>query len=101
MTYYFIVGLIPYIILKVFVDPMNNERHCLGAITQNYPSCMALIVDGILAEIRRMCKNALHSKWFKMEEKLYCVNNTMIVRNDGLFMHIDVGYPGSFHNCTF
>jgi hypothetical protein len=47
-----------------------------------------------------MWENALHSKWFKTEEKFYCVNNTVIVCYDGLFMHIDIGYPGSFHNAT-
>lgn len=79
------------------MDPTNNERHCLGAITHNYPSCIG-IIDSVLVEIGRMWKNVLHSTWFNMEDTFYCINNTVIVSYDGLFMHIDVGYPGSFHN---
>jgi hypothetical protein len=32
---------------------------------------------------------------------MYAFNNTVVIDHDGLFIYIDPGYPGSFHdvNC--
>ena len=31
---------------------------------------------------------------------MYCFNNTVVVDHDGLFIYVDAGYPGSFHDIS-
>ena len=29
---------------------------------------------------------------------MYCFNNTVVVDHNGLFIYVDIGYPGKFHD---
>ena len=51
-------------------------------------------------KIRRPWKNPDHGKWFNGKKKLYSMNNVVIVDHHGLFIYIDPGYPGSFHDVS-
>ena len=31
---------------------------------------------------------------------MYCFNSTVVMDHDGLFIYIDPGYPGSFHDIS-
>ena len=43
----------------------------------------------------------LHCKLIKCRNIIYCMNNLVIVSHKDLFMHIDLCFPGSFHEVTF
>ena len=51
-------------------------------------------------KIRRPWKNPEHGKWFNRRKKMYCMNNVVIVDHHGLFIYVDPGYPGSFHDVS-
>lgn len=88
------------VILNMLLKGPNTEdRSCLGSLNHTFPDCIGFI-DDTLVEIGRMWKNALHSKGFNNSKKIYCMNNTVIVSHEGLFMHVDLGHPKSFHNIT-
>ncbi len=51
-----------------------------------FQGCIKFI-DGTLIEI---CKNNLdHRSWFNGCKKMYCMNNTMVLDHDGLFVYVD------------
>ena len=82
--------------------PSAEERRRLAART-DVKGCLGFI-DGTLVEIRRPSSKRLsdrHQMWYNGHMSMYCVSNTVIVDHDGLFIYIDPGYPGSFHdvNC--
>lgn len=79
--------------------PTESERRLSGTRLASFPGCIGYI-DGTLVEIRRPHRDALHSKWFNGRKKMYCVNNTVIVDHDGLFIYVDSGFPGSYHDVT-
>ena len=56
------------------------------------------IIDGVLVKIRRPRKNPEHGKWFNGCKKMYCMNNVVIVDHHGLFIYVNPGYTGLFHN---
>jgi len=35
-----------------------------------------------------------------MAEKMYSMNNTMVVDHRGIFIYLDIAYQGSFHDVT-
>jgi hypothetical protein len=65
----------------------------------HFPECIGFI-NGTLVEIRRPWDNLNHARWFNGRKKMYSMNNTVIIDHDGLFIHVDPGYPGSFHDVT-
>jgi len=79
--------------------PTEHERRAAGTRLADFPGCIGHI-DGTLVKIRRPHRDPLHSRWFNGRKKIYCVNNTVAVDHDGLFIFIDCGYPGSFHDIT-
>ena len=56
------------------------------------------IIDGTLVKICRPWKNLEHGKWFNGRKKMYYMNNVVIIDHHGLFIYVDLGYPGLFHD---
>lgn len=77
--------------------PGVPERVELGRVIPQLPGCIGF-VDGTLCRVRRPFENQMHSKWFQGRKKMYCLNSTVLVDHNGLFIHVDPGYPGSFHD---
>jgi len=72
----------------------------LAARLPEFQGCIGHI-DGTLVQIRRPSskdKKKLHKKWYNGRKAMYAFNNTVIIDHDGLFIYIDPGYPGSFHD---
>lgn len=70
-----------------------NERRPLGTLNPLFPSCIGLI-DGTLVEIHHPWNNPVHSKWFNRRKKMHCLNDTVVVSNEKLFLHLDLGFLG-------
>lgn len=79
--------------------PTAHERRIAGERLSEFPGCIGYI-DGTLVKIRRPHRDPQHGKWFNGRKKMYCVNNTVVVDHDGLFVYIDSGFPGSYHDIT-
>jgi len=79
--------------------PDPRERLVSGQRNLRFRGCIGLI-DGTLIKIRRPHSDPLHGRWFNGRKKMYCVNNTVVVDHDGLFIYVDCGYPGSFHDVS-
>jgi hypothetical protein len=77
--------------------PSAAERDRLGAMIPEFPRCIGFI-DGTLCKIRRPHNDDLATVWFNGRKKIYAVNNTVIIDHDGLFIYVDCGYPGSYHD---
>jgi hypothetical protein len=77
--------------------PTASERVLLGQRLENFRGCIG-IIDGTLCKIRRPWRDPNHAKWFNGRKKIYAVNNTVVVDHDGLFIYVDCGYPGSYHD---
>ena len=77
--------------------PNLQERERLGKNLRHFPGCIGFI-DGTLVELRRPWHNPNHTKWFNGRKKMYCMNNTVVVDHNGLFIHVDLGYPRSYHD---
>ncbi|KAL3700924.1 hypothetical protein R1sor_018946 [Riccia sorocarpa] len=79
--------------------PTREERRRLAATLPQFPGCIGFI-DGTLCKIRRPFQDPLHRNWYNGRKKIYSVNNTVVVDHSGLFIFIDSGYPGKFHDVS-
>ncbi|CAM6102317.1 unnamed protein product [Calypogeia fissa] len=79
--------------------PSVEDRRELGQHIPQLPGCIG-VVDGTLVRIRRPYENLRHQRWFQGRKKMYCMNSSVVVDHNGLFIYIDPGYPGSYHDCT-
>ena len=77
--------------------PTGEERERLRQHIPEFPGCIGFI-DGTLCKIWRPFKDPNHRIWFNGQKKIYAMNKTVIIDHDGLFIHVDCGYPGSFHD---
>ena len=77
--------------------PSAQQRLDLARTVPQLPGCIGFI-DGTLCQIRRPFNNPLHGNWFNGRKKMYCLNNTVVVDHNGLFVYVDIGYPGKFHD---
>jgi len=77
--------------------PNEHDRRMLGSRIPELPGCIGFI-DETLVEICRPHNNPQHGRWFNGRKKIYSLNNTVVVDHDGLFIFLDAGYPGSFHD---
>lgn len=75
--------------------PNEVERRRLSRLNPHFPGCIG-IIDGTLVKIRKPWNNPNHTKWFNGRKKMYCMNNTVVVSHEGLFIHLELGFPGSF-----
>ena len=79
--------------------PDSYEREELGQQHPDFEGCIGFI-DGTLVKIRRPYRDPDHSRFFNGRKKIYAMNNTVVVDHNGLFIYIDPGYPGSFHDVS-
>jgi hypothetical protein len=79
--------------------PTAAERQSAATRIPQFAGCIGY-VDGTLCKIRRPYKDPQHSRWFNGRKKIYSVNNTVVVDHDGLFIYIDSGFPGSYHDVS-
>ena len=77
--------------------PTAAERRELGrTLAMEFLGCLGFI-DGTLVEIR--CPvDPSHRRFFNGRKKIYSLNSTVVVDHNGLFIFVDPGYPGSFHD---
>lgn len=69
----------------------------LGQRLPQFEGCIGYI-DGTLVEIRRPWQNENHARWFNGRKKMYSMNNIVVIDHDGLFIHVDTSFPGSYHD---
>ena len=79
--------------------PNKLERQALAYIIPTFLGCIG-IIDGTLIKIRRRWKNPEHGKWFNGRKKMYSMNNVVIVDHHDLFIYVNPGYLGSFHDVS-
>lgn len=95
----FVASCINHAIANEITWPDEAERARLGRMNTHFSGCIG-IIDGTLVRIRHPYKNPDHAKWFNGRKKMYCMNNTVVVSHEGLFLHVDLGFPGSYHDVT-
>lgn len=39
-----------------------------------------------------------HKRYYNNRKKMYCFNNLVIIEHDGMFLYVDAGFAGSFHD---
>jgi DDE superfamily endonuclease len=81
--------------------PDEYRRAQLAQRLPEFPGCIGH-VDGTLCRINRPSDiGPDHRRYFNGRKHIYCFNNTVVVDHDGLFIFVDPGYAGSFHdvNC--
>lgn len=72
--------------------PNIAEKRMLGWKAPQFQG----FIDGTLIKIMRP-KIEDHRVFFNGRKKMYSLNNTVIVDHNGLFIHMDLGYIGSYH----
>ncbi len=89
---------------------LHQFHHCQWNLVAHYwgtssPCCAASqfegcigFIDGTFVKIRMPWNNPTHWSWFNGWKKMYCMNNTMVVNHHGLFIYLDLGYLGLFHD---
>jgi DDE superfamily endonuclease len=95
----FVCSVINAVLGNEITWPNENMRAVLANRIPGFRGCIGLI-DGTLCKIRRPYRNPDHARWFNGQKQLYSMNSTVIVDHDGLFIYVDPGYPGSFHDVT-
>jgi hypothetical protein len=75
----------------------SKERVRLGIHLCELPRCIRFI-DGTLVEICKPWQNEVHCTWFNGWKKIYAMNNIVFLDHQGLFIYINGGYLGSFHD---
>jgi hypothetical protein len=81
--------------------PEANRGAQLEQRLPDLPGCIGHL-DGTLCRINRPFDiGADHRRYYNGRKHIYCFNNTVVVDHDGLFIFVDPGYAGSFHdvNC--
>ncbi len=53
---------------------------------------------GILIKIHKPWNNVSHRSWFNECNKMYCMNNTMVLDHHGLSIYLNSGYSNFFHD---
>jgi hypothetical protein len=76
--------------------PDQNRRRLLGRVLPGFEGCIGHI-DGTLCRIRRPCIPE-HKKYYNNRKAMYCLNSVVVVDHDGLFIYVEAGYAGSYHD---
>ena len=80
--------------------PTAAERVVAGRREPDLEGCVGCI-EGTLCRIERPSTiGQRHIHYFNGRKKMYCMNSTVVIDHDGLFIDIDAGYAGSFHDVT-
>jgi hypothetical protein len=53
---------------------------------------------GTLIKIHKLWNNVFHKSWFNECNKMYCMNNTMVLDHHGLSIYLNSDYFSSFNN---
>lgn len=80
-----------------YCGPPKVERCRSDILNPHFLGCIG-IIDSTLVQVCYLYNNPLHSKWFHVRTKMYCVNNTLVVSHEGLFLHLNLGFMGLFHD---
>jgi hypothetical protein len=76
--------------------PTAPEGKELARRIPEFKSCIGFI-DGMLVKIGRPTRED-HCYWYNGRKATYAFNNTVVVDDNGMFIYVDPGYPGFFHN---
>ena len=82
--------------------PNQVERTQLGRRLAGFLGCIG-VIDGTLVQIPAPSaerRKEFRRLWYNGRKAMYCMNNTVVVDHNGLFIFIDPGYPGTFHDVT-
>ena len=81
--------------------PTADERRSLGEREPMFKGCIGMI-DGTLIRISRPSnlQGRVARRYYSGRKKIYAMNCTVVVDHDGLFIYVDGGYPGSYHDVT-
>ncbi len=73
------------------------EKVTLGGQLHELPRCLGFI-DMMLIEIWKLWKDLKHQTWFNGCKKIYTINNNVVLDHHGLFIYINLGSLGSYHD---
>jgi DDE superfamily endonuclease len=76
--------------------PSAGKRAQLAQVPPEFPGCIGH-VDGKLCKIKKPAtpENSLYDN---RRKHMYCFNNVVVVDHQGLFIFVDSGFAGSFHD---
>lgn len=79
--------------------PDAARRLELGARIPQFKGCIGFI-DGTLVRIRRpfSVDRDLQRAYYNGRKRMHCMNNTVVIDHDGLFIFVDPSYPGTLHD---
>ena len=77
--------------------PSVDERVEAASHAHEFPGCIG-IIDGTLVKIRRPWRDENHGRYFNGRKKMYCINNLVVVDHFGLFIYVEAGFPGAYHD---
>ncbi len=93
----FIASCINHALVNEICWPSSFETVALGSQFCELSGCLGFI-DETLVEIWKPWKGSKHLTWFNGHKKIYAMKNIVVLDHHGLFIYIDLGYGGSYHN---
>jgi hypothetical protein len=96
---FFVLSTISQVLKDEIQWPNPEKRRELGLRVPSMPGCIGF-VDGTLCRIRRPNRHD-HGLYYNRRKRGYFFNNIVVIDHDGLFIYVDPGFAGSFHdvNC--
>jgi hypothetical protein len=76
--------------------PSQDQRQQLSQRVSEFPGCPEHL-EGTLSRINQP-RVPEHKRYFNNRIKMYCFNNVVIVDHNGLFIYVDAGFVGSYHD---
>jgi hypothetical protein len=95
----FIISCINHVLLDEIRWSTLEERVRLGMHLQELPKCIGFI-DGTLNTICKPWQSEAHRTWFNGWNFFNVMNNMVILDHQALFIYINGGYRGSFHDVS-
>ena len=77
--------------------PSVDERVEAASHVHAFSGCIG-IIDGTLVIIRRPWRDENHDRYFNARKKLYYINNLDVVDHFGLFIYVEAGFLGAYHD---
>jgi hypothetical protein len=77
--------------------PSVDESVEAASHVHELPGCIG-IIDGTLVKIRRPWRDENDGRYFNGQKKMYCINNLVVVDHFGLFIYVEAGFPGAYHD---
>jgi hypothetical protein len=95
----FIASCINFAIVHEILWPIVEEQQVLGTQLLQFQGCIGFI-NGTFIKIHRPWNNPAHQSWFNGQKKIYCLNNTVVLNHQGLFIFLNLGFLRSYYNVT-